>query len=214
MLSSGYGYNASYVLKQNTQTDVVIPVYDIWHVSNSTNGMMTSLLTLPLALGSGRTIVNQNTDTSIGSGQFNYGLSVIGTGSYNGAWTGSVTLNLKKVTSGLSQPIVQRTICSIPTQTLTNKISEATLRNLMITQFQNNNCALSSDGKLLQIRLLASELDSIGALELNVSLSSTAPSTTDLWFPFKPTTFYVTADGLPPAGSTGWAPSAVIPPRY
>jgi hypothetical protein len=194
---NGYGYNASYVLKQNTQTDVVLntwaptgPMGSLPHASTSYNSPVGAL-TLP-----GAVITNwQQRALFIGGSSFNYTDISIGSGVSPTAnlqqANCSIYLNIRKYSSNLSSSSnIKRMIAP----SITTATTETNVRSQLQASLSTNNCYLSFDGKLLQTRLLASDLDTPGFVELSIEIYGGVSA-----FPFEPTTFYITADGYPPA---------------
>jgi hypothetical protein len=194
---NGYGYNASYVLKQNTLTDVVLntwtptgPMGSLPHASTSYNSPVGAL-TLP-----GAVITNwQQRSFFVGGSSFNFADFSIGSGVSPTAnlqqANCSIYLNIRKYSSNLSSSSNIKRVIATPITTGTTEINA---RSQLQASLSTNNCYLSFDGKLLQVRLLASDLDTPGFVELSIEIYGGVST-----FPFEPTTFYVTADGYPPA---------------
>jgi hypothetical protein len=218
MATVGYGHNIGYNLRQNTATDVLVSVWkpDYTGISitiTSSTISATFGLSLPSLLGYGLirqygSSANYDLPTSgIGVGQsihFSGGYSnYAGWYSNPGSYMGVIySITKYNANAAAISPTTYKTNAALWSSQA--YASSLTYANTLLSPL---NSALSTDGKLMSVRLSAADTNTLGMLQLEVGVfyaTSVSGSPIVSCFPFDPVVFCVTADGGPPAsqGST------------
>jgi hypothetical protein len=223
MATVGYGHNINYNLRQNTQTDVLVSVWKPDHTFltqfNSTFPAVECGLTLPhvLGLGLSRQYGGWASGATYGGAMEINGIGMCPDVSANFTpnfnegygWYGAIS---STISFGIIYHITKynaNTAIISPTSYKTlaaqyGAISYSSVITNANTLLSPLNGAISTDGKLISLRLSATDTNTLGMLQLEVGVfyaTSTSGAPTAVCFPFDPVVFCVTADGNPPSGA-------------